>query len=355
MTPQTTEIATVEAEYEPPRLAEAREMAASRLIPKDFQGKTGDVLIAREMGIHLNVPTVFVLQNLTLIGGQPCWKAQFAVALANRARVFRGPIRYRETGAGPDLSVTAYAVSSLDGEPVEATVTMAMARAEGWTRNSKYASIPGQMLRWRAATWLIRATAPEVLLGLYTQDEMEDVGAARGRQGSPPAALPANPSPPSLPAPGGVASAASGGDQPASGGSDRPALLSQIRELVGRLPQRVRTALRVAAGVPPGSLSGASDAQLRDLVERARVEAARRDMLPPRVVELQDRAADLLTELEADSALRLLDEVAVETVDGEHEIVKLERLVEALDRAIEEASAAALDDGEDLPAAGAGA
>jgi hypothetical protein len=50
---------------------------------------------------------------------------------------------------------------------------MKEAKADGWTRNSKYQSIPEQMLRWRAATRLINLYMPEVLFGLGVREEAE--------------------------------------------------------------------------------------------------------------------------------------------------------------------------------------
>ena len=48
---------------------------------------------------------------------------------------------------------------------------MAQAMKEGWTKNSKYKSIPEQMLRWRSSAWLINLYRPEVLLGLQVHDD----------------------------------------------------------------------------------------------------------------------------------------------------------------------------------------
>jgi len=71
--------------------------------------------------------------------------------------------------------VTASATLRETGEVVQARVTMKEATADGWTRNPKYKSIPGQMLRWRAATRLINLYMPEVLFGLGVKEEIEQV------------------------------------------------------------------------------------------------------------------------------------------------------------------------------------
>ena len=46
------------------------------------------------------------------------------------------------------------------------TVDLALAKRENWTKNSKYKTMPEQMLKHRANKWLISMYAPEVLLGL---------------------------------------------------------------------------------------------------------------------------------------------------------------------------------------------
>ena len=50
---------------------------------------------------------------------------------------------------------------------------MEEAKADGWTRNPKYRSMPEQMLRWRAATRLIGLYMPEVLFGLGVKEEAD--------------------------------------------------------------------------------------------------------------------------------------------------------------------------------------
>jgi hypothetical protein len=51
-----------------------------------------------------------------------------------------------------------------------------MAKAEGWVdkNGSKWKTMPEQMFRYRAASFLIRTTAPEIGMGLLTADEAED-------------------------------------------------------------------------------------------------------------------------------------------------------------------------------------
>lgn len=154
----------------------AKAFSMSQMVPPHFQGKPENCMVALMMAEHLQVNHLLALQNLTVIQGRPGFNAQFAIALANRRGPFAGPITWNTTGKGDSLEVSAQAVIKSTGEQVSVAVSMEMAKAEGWTKNPKYRSIPEQMLRYRSATWLIRLYCPEVLLGFGTSDELEDVG-----------------------------------------------------------------------------------------------------------------------------------------------------------------------------------
>src|SRR6266567_2986925 len=128
----------------------AKLFAASQLVPQHLRGNVSDCFIGLHMAERLNEDPLVVLQNIVIIKGNAGWKAQYMIARANASGVFKGRIKWRVSGAGPTLSVVAHATMADTGEEVESpTVDMAMAKAEGWTTNSKYTSMPEVMLRYR--------------------------------------------------------------------------------------------------------------------------------------------------------------------------------------------------------------
>ena len=148
------------------RWRSANAYAASRMVPEHFRNNPQDCYVVCELAEQLGVSPLAALQNIFMIGGKPGYSAQFATALLNRSKAFAGPIRHKVEGRGTDqLSVTAYAPLH-DGDVVEMTVDLALAKRENWTKNSKYKTMPEQMLKHRANKWLISMYAPEVLLGL---------------------------------------------------------------------------------------------------------------------------------------------------------------------------------------------
>ena len=55
-------------------------------------------------------------------------------------------------------------------------VTIELSKKEGWyaKTGSKWQTMAQQMLMYRSASWLVRAYAPELAMGLHTRDEVED-------------------------------------------------------------------------------------------------------------------------------------------------------------------------------------
>lgn len=154
----------------------AKVFAASELVPAHLR-KNGvtDVLLAYAIAKRMGEDPVIVMQNIYFVSGRAGWKSEYMIARANKSGVFKGRINWRTSGQGDTLSVTAFAKLAETGDEVTATASMGMAKAEGWTRNSKYQTMPEHMLRWRSATMLIRLFAPEVMLGIAAVEELQDI------------------------------------------------------------------------------------------------------------------------------------------------------------------------------------
>lgn len=157
----------------------------SMLIPEHMRGKTADVMIAFAMARELGENPLIVMQSIYVVKGKAGWSATYMIARANRSGKFKGSIRWRETGSGEGLVVTAYAKLADTDEEISVNASMKMAIAENWVQNSKYKSMPEQMLRYRSATMLIRLYAPEVMLG-RTDDEVYDIAGSVSEQDAAP-------------------------------------------------------------------------------------------------------------------------------------------------------------------------
>lgn len=153
-------------------------LALSPLFPDHLRKGSKETAIANgvlvmNMAARLNEDPLTVAQNIYFVSGKPGWSASYMIGKANQHGVFKNPISWDVTGEKESLSVTAFAELAATGKRVQITCDMQMAKAEGWTKNSKYQSMPEQMLRYRSATFLIRLYCPEVMVGIPSTVEVE--------------------------------------------------------------------------------------------------------------------------------------------------------------------------------------
>ena len=157
----------------------AQQFSQASLVPDTFRGKPADVFLVMGWCDSVGLDYMSGLQGTNVVHGKVGPTAALQISLANARGPFDGPICYETTGKGDSMAVTAYGM--IGDKRHEKTISMAIAKAEGWTKNSKYKTIPEQMLSYRAATFLIRLYCPEVASCLQTTEEIIDVHAASYR------------------------------------------------------------------------------------------------------------------------------------------------------------------------------
>ena len=153
----------------------AKALASSTMVPTAYQGqdKIGNCLVALEVAQRLGDSPFVVMQNMVPVRGKPTWAATFIIAKVNACGKF-SPLRFRMSKAKD--SCYAECVEHATGETLTgSTVSLAMAKAEAWTDNVKWKNMPEQMLKYRAATFWAREFCPELMIGMRTADEVEDV------------------------------------------------------------------------------------------------------------------------------------------------------------------------------------
>ncbi|ENX55728.1 MULTISPECIES: hypothetical protein [Acinetobacter] len=165
-------------------------------------------VIALNIANRLNADALMVMQNLYIIEGRPAWSSQFIMAAINSCGRFSSlrfelkdlgekEVEYQETQWNngrknivnktvkiQDMSCFAWVEEKgsvdLDGKPVilkSSVITVEMAVKEGWYQKngSKWQTMPEQMLRYRAASFFGRVYAPELLMGLKSEEEERDL------------------------------------------------------------------------------------------------------------------------------------------------------------------------------------
>lgn len=160
----------------------AKLLSCSTLVPTAYQAKCSgqetaiaNCFIAIDMANRLHANPFMVMQNLYIVNGRPSLGSSFMIGLVNTCGTYE-PLRFTISGEGDNLSCYAYTTEKGKDEVLKGTtITMQMADIEGWTKKDKWKSMPEQMIKYRAAAFWVRTYCPELIVGLYTEDEAEDI------------------------------------------------------------------------------------------------------------------------------------------------------------------------------------
>jgi hypothetical protein len=151
----------------------AKALAASTMIPKDYQNNVANTLVALEMAHRIGASPLMVMQNLHIIHGRPSWSSTFIIAALNACGRFTA-LRFEAT----EDKCRAVATERDTGAILEGPwVTIQMAKDEGWLTKagSKWKTMPELMLKYRSAAFFGRLYAPEIMMGMHTEFEVQDV------------------------------------------------------------------------------------------------------------------------------------------------------------------------------------
>ncbi|SSW67236.1 hypothetical protein AVE30378_02519 [Achromobacter veterisilvae] len=159
-------------------------------------------VVALNMAQRMGADPLMVMQNLYIVEGRPSWSSQWIIAAINGCGRF-SPLRFRIESRGEreveykssywennqrhtkvekvkidDKVCVAWAIEKETGEVIESPpVSIEMAVLEGWyTKNgSKWQTMDEVMLRYRTASFFGKLYAPELLMGLQTVEEAQDI------------------------------------------------------------------------------------------------------------------------------------------------------------------------------------
>lgn len=148
--------------------------ASSSLVPEAYRGNLANCIVALEMANRMGASPLMVMQNLYIVHGNPGWSSKFLIASFNQSGKFSA-MRYEWNAQRNECRAWATELST--GERlVGPAVSVQMAKDEGWSTKtgSKWKTMPELMLMYRAAAFFVRTYAPEISMGLRTDDELVD-------------------------------------------------------------------------------------------------------------------------------------------------------------------------------------
>jgi len=152
-------------------------LSKSTMVPKNFQNKPEDILVAVQWGSEVGLPPLQALQNIAVINGKPAIYGDAALALVTGHPEYGG---HEEVIDRPDGDIVAVCriTRIVKGEKVvtERTFSQGDAQRAGlWNKAGPWKQYPKRMLQMRARGFAIRDAFPDALKGVSVVEEQQDV------------------------------------------------------------------------------------------------------------------------------------------------------------------------------------
>lgn len=146
-------------------------LADSSIVPKDFIGKPGNVLVAIQWGMELGLKPMQAMQNIAVINGRPALWGDAVIALVRASPL----CEYVYESLSEDGTTATCQVKRRGESEQSRTFTMADAKQAGLTgKQGPWSQYPKRMLQMRARAFALRDVFPDVLKGIPIAEEIGD-------------------------------------------------------------------------------------------------------------------------------------------------------------------------------------
>lgn len=153
-------------------LSLAEVMSKAGFLPRELQ-TPGGALFVIEQSMRWNMSPFAVAMETSFIQGKPFFSGKIVVAAVTSIGAISGRLSFVYSGTGDDRQVIVTGHIRGEAEPRSVTVRLGDAR----TTNKVWQTQPDQQLAYHGARVWARRHAPEVMLGVYAPEEMDDAPA----------------------------------------------------------------------------------------------------------------------------------------------------------------------------------
>lgn len=148
----------------------ADKLAESNLVPKDFIGKPGNILVAIQWGMELGLKPMQAMQNIAVINGRPSLWGDAVLALVLASPLCEYVDEWEEGG-------TAFCKVKRRGKPEDIqSFGEEDARQAGLlNKQGPWTQYPKRMKKMRARSFAVRDNFADVLKGIHVAEEVMDI------------------------------------------------------------------------------------------------------------------------------------------------------------------------------------
>lgn len=152
-------------------------IADSDLVPKEMRGRTGNIILAIQMGAELGMKPMQALQSIAVINGRPCLWGDGLLGLVQASGLLEDFEEQIECDDKGNVVAAACMVKRVGRSREKMVVfTVEDAKKAGlWAKTGPWQQYPKRMLQLRARSFAIRDEFADVLKGMRTAEEALDM------------------------------------------------------------------------------------------------------------------------------------------------------------------------------------
>lgn len=148
----------------------AEVLSKSSIVPKDYQGNAGNVLVAMQWGMELGLQPLQAMQNIAVINGRPSIWGDAMLALV------RGSGLLEKIDEDISDTVCTCKLKRKGEEAISRSFSLEEAKRAGlFEKAGPWKSYPKRMMQMRARAFALRDAFPDVLKGIHIAEESQDM------------------------------------------------------------------------------------------------------------------------------------------------------------------------------------
>jgi hypothetical protein len=148
-------------------------LSRSNLVPTHLRGddKVADCFLVIEQAMRWRMSPFAVAQSTYVLSGKLGYEGKLITAVVNASPRLSKSLNFEYSGKGQERQVRVYGTLRGEETPREVVGTVA-----AWkTNNKQWETQVDQMLSYRGAREWARRHMPEVILGVYAEEELEQI------------------------------------------------------------------------------------------------------------------------------------------------------------------------------------
>jgi len=148
----------------------AQMISKANIVPKDFQGNPGNIIVALQWGAEIGLGPLQAMQNIAIINGRPALWGDALIALA------RGSGLLESIDEQITDTVATCTIKRKGEQATSRTFSFEDAKHAGLAgKQGPWSQYPKRMMQMRARAWALRDVFPDVLRGVNVAEEAQDM------------------------------------------------------------------------------------------------------------------------------------------------------------------------------------